>query len=381
FIGSKHLNSAMDRHVAIGVARMMAVVRMHKHFGAYRNMIKKQGSPYTVKGLKNLRLNKNLKNLPFVLFYLFTELLENEKFKFLLSYRKPESVVKFVSVLVSQMTFANGSKVNWNVTNSWLNSRQIHPNNAEYFGDVLQRMANEKIVKANVGGVGTQIKMMLMLEGGQKVLFKPMVEKREFIADSSPYAGKDRHNCEIASFHLNRLFNFRRCPLVIGRRINLAEIYKVADERLKKTFFKKGNKLCFYGVCHYCRRSNAICADQSNVLEGALILWIPQKLKTYKHPWSRTYKKNVLARWEKENDYCAEVKQLSLYRTGPRLLDLIDATIFDFISGNADRHHYEVLNGYNDGVVLLLDNGKSFGNPFKDEIKFGSRPGKPLTNL
>lgn len=47
-----------------------------------------------------------------------------------------------------------------------------------------------------------------------------------------------------------------------------------------------------------------------------------------------------------------------------RLLDLIDAAVFDFLIQNGDRHHYETLNDR----VILMDNGKGFGNPNTDAI-------------
>ena len=59
--------------------------------------------------------------------------------------------------------------------------------------------------------------------------------------EGKPYDGYDRHNAEIAAFHLDRLLDFRRSPLVVGRTINLKEeIMPVATERLLKTFRKKG---------------------------------------------------------------------------------------------------------------------------------------------
>lgn len=38
--------------------------------------------------------------------------------------------------------------------------------------------------------------------------------------------------------------------------------------------------------------------------------------------------------------------------------------IFDYLIQNGDRHHYETKNNR----VLLLDNGKGFGNPNVDVI-------------
>lgn len=47
-----------------------------------------------------------------------------------------------------------------------------------------------------------------------------------------------------------------------------------------------------------------------------------------------------------------------------RILDLIDAAIFDFLIQNGDRHHYETRKNR----VVLIDNGKGFGNPNVDFI-------------
>lgn len=57
--------------------------------------------------------------------------------------------------------------------------------------------------------------------------------------------------------------------------------------------------------------------------------------------------------------YFSKVKNIL---TTTRLLDLIDASIFDFLLQNGDRHHYETMKDR----VILLDNGKGLGNPHKD---------------
>lgn len=48
----------------------------------------------------------------------------------------------------------------------------------------------------------------------------------------------------------------------------------------------------------------------------------------------------------------------------PRLLDLIDVAVFDFLIQNGDRHHYETRNDR----VVLVDNGKGFGHPHIDHL-------------
>ncbi|KAG8259573.1 Glycosaminoglycan xylosylkinase [Homalodisca vitripennis] len=122
--------------------------------------------------------------------------------------------------------------------------------------------------------------------------------KRTEVVSGDVYAGKDRHNGEVAAFHLSWLLGLRRVPLTVGRRLNLRqEIMPVGSSNLLKTFHQEGNNTCFYGVCYYCSPQDPVCASQ-DILEGALILWLPQDytLKKFRHPWQRTYKPNMPAR-------------------------------------------------------------------------------------
>ncbi|XP_064643874.1 glycosaminoglycan xylosylkinase-like [Lineus longissimus] len=258
----------------------------------------------------------------------------------------------------------------WVTAAKWVKPRQIHPDNAPELGAILRDLSTRKITGANVGYRGTQLKLSLTLEGGQRAAFKPKWYARDFVILGNPYAGADRHNGEIAAFHLNRILGFNRAPLVVGRRINLREeVMPIAEEKLLQTFFKKDNNTCFFGKCYYCKGpEDGVCADGS-VLEGTMVLWLPSewKLKNHPHPWRRTYKEGKHAKWETDNSFCQLVKKSPPYNTGPQLLDLLDGAAFDYLIGNADRHHYETFT-QTDSMVLLLDSAKSFGNPFHDEL-------------
>lgn len=65
---------------------------------------------------------------------------------------------------------------------------------------------------------------------------------------------------------------------------------------------------------------------------------------------------NICFRWEEENNYCDYVKTQINFK---RILDFVDIAIFDFVIGNGDRHQYEVVEQFNN-TILLIDNGKRY---------------------
>ncbi|ROL55573.1 Glycosaminoglycan xylosylkinase [Anabarilius grahami] len=229
----------------------------------------------------------------------------------------------------------------WEVAAQWVGPREVYPDETPELAAVLNALATARVERADVGYKGTQLKALLVLDGGQKVVFKP-----------------------------KRILGFRRAPLVVGRFMNLrTEIKPVATDQLLSTFLMHGNNTCFYGKCYYCRETEPACAE-GDVMEGSVTLWLPDvwPLQKHRHPWGRTYREGKLARWEYDESYCEAVKKMPPYDAGPRLLDVIDTAIFDYLIGNADRHHYESFQ--DDGgasMLILLDNAKSFGNPALDE--------------
>uniref|UniRef100_A0A671NCX5 Extracellular serine/threonine protein kinase FAM20C-like n=1 Tax=Sinocyclocheilus anshuiensis TaxID=1608454 RepID=A0A671NCX5_9TELE len=167
--------------------------------------------------------------------------------------------------------------------------------------------------------------------------------------------------------HKNMLIlDFRRVPPVAGRLMNMTrEIRDVTrDKKLWRTFFvSPANNICFYGECsYYCSTEHALCGKPDQI-EGSLAAFLPDlalaKRKTWRNPWRRSYHKRKKAEWEVDPDYCDEVKQTPPYDRGTRLLDIMDMTIFDFLMGNMDRHHYETFEKFgNETFIIHLDNGR-----------------------
>ena len=264
----------------------------------------------------------------------------------------------------------------WKMASSFLTNREVYPAHKQFeVSLILRMMATTKIIAADVLPKGTQLKLLLVLKGGQKVVFKPKRFDRDYVVPGNSWDGFDRHNAEVAGFHLDSILHFRRAPLVVGRVIHFRkEIIKVATERLKQTFryIDKNDDnndptLCFFGKCYYCKEEDLVCPESNGLLEGTLTLWIERsdlEMEKLRHPYQRTYTETRQARWETDEKYCnLAVKKESPYDKGPRLLDITDASVFDYLIGNGDRHHYEVFKQFgNDGMLIMLDNAKSFGN-------------------
>nr|CAD7605255.1 unnamed protein product [Timema genevievae] len=363
--------------------------------------------------LATLRIEKNLAELPeryhkltsehrFILLQLLQDLNSSDE----LSTTLWDTASK-VGHSTLQMSYR---QTLWDTASKWVSSREVLPAQAPQLGSVLRTLCSTRIIRAENAQRGTQLKLMLTLAGNQKAIFKPQCKygtglprlyrrsisislelnatnttrrmptarlrfgvgapcharavrySRTELIDGPVYAGKDRHNAEVAAFHLAVLLGLRRSPLTVGRKINLRrEVMPVATDNLLDTFYQEGNNTCFYGVCYYCSPQDPVCAKR-DVMEGALIMWLPHGyiLKKYRNPWQRTYKTDVLARWEVDQQYCDKVKLSRLYASdqGSRLLDIVDSAIFDFLIDNGDRHHYEVFENFNNSMVLLLDNGK-----------------------
>ncbi|MGH0141596.1 UNVERIFIED_CONTAM: hypothetical protein FKN15_042507 [Acipenser sinensis] len=185
-----------------------------------------------------------------------------------------------------------------------------------------------------------------------------------------------RHNAEIAAFHLDRILDFRRVPPVVGRFINITKeiLNTTRNEDLKSVFFTSpANNVCFFAKCLYmCKTEYAVCGNP-DMLEGSLSAYMPGLTLAPRfsipNPWIRSYTFANKEEWEVNPHYCDTIKQLYPYNSGNRLLNIIDMAIFDFLIGNMDRHHYEIFTKFgDDGFLLHFDNARGFGRHSRDEI-------------
>lgn len=265
---------------------------------------------------------------------------------------------------------------NWEKFHLEISKLSLYPEDATVVDAMLQDLAKQKITAVEQLPGGTQIKFVITFENGGQALFKPMRFPRdhETLPDHFYFTDFERHHSEIASYHLDRLLGYRRAPPVVGRTLNITEeIYAFADEDLLKTFFvSPAGNICFHGQCtYYCDTAHAVCGHP-DMVEGSLAAWLPPKevlgRKPVRSPWRRSYNKRRKASWETDDNYCNNVKKTSPYDKGRRLYDVMDLAIFDFLTGNMDRHHYEETTVFgNDSSPIHWDHGRGFGRAYHDE--------------
>ncbi|KAM9203147.1 extracellular serine/threonine protein kinase FAM20C-like [Mergus octosetaceus] len=259
-----------------------------------------------------------------------------------------------------------------------INRYELYPRRDPLMPTLLHDLATMRIVSSVQKSGGTQLKLIMTFPNYGQALFKPMKQSRdqETPVDFFYFSDFERHNAEIAAFHLDRILDFRRIPPVSGRLVNITKEIRdiTTDKKLAKTFFiSPAGNVCFYGECsYYCSTEHALCGKPDQ-LEGSVAALLPDKAlakrRSWRSPWRRSYHKSKKAEWELNPNYCAQVRQTPPYDRGHRLLDLIDMTVLDFLMGNMDRHHYETFEKFgNDTFLLHLDNGRGFGTHSHDEM-------------
>ncbi|XP_008929879.2 extracellular serine/threonine protein kinase FAM20C [Manacus vitellinus] len=259
-----------------------------------------------------------------------------------------------------------------------INRYELYPRWDPLLPTLLQDLATQRIISSVQKSGGTQLKLIMTFPNYGQALFKPMKQTRdqETPVDFFYFSDFERHNAEIAAFHLDRILDFRRIPPVSGRLVNITKEIRdiTTDKKLAKTFFiSPAGNICFYGECsYYCSTEHALCGKPDR-LEGSMAALLPDKTlakrRSWRSPWRRSYHKSKKAEWELNPNYCARVRETPPYDRGHRLLDLIDMTILDFLMGNMDRHHYETFEKFgNDTFLLHLDNGRGFGTHSRDEL-------------
>ncbi|XP_069983839.1 glycosaminoglycan xylosylkinase-like [Penaeus vannamei] len=284
-------------------------------------------------------------------------------------------LMPFIETLKRDMTVKGVTKYPWALARKWSSSKSLIPESAPGLGDVLAAMATAPITAADICDDGTQVKILLKLQGYQKVLFKPKSYPRTAVIYGKN-SGSDRHFGEIAAFNVGRLLGLQTLPAAVGRKVLLTEeVIPVSSRELAETFYVNEssfarfavseNQTCLHARCPRCNPNRISCSDHNDAMEGAVIMWLPEHLRVSEkmYAWRHYYKRKELVEWEKDEHFCDAVLHND---QGKLLLDLVDMSVLDFLIQNTDRHHYLQATEDPSASVLLVDHGKSFANPDVD---------------
>lgn len=108
-------------------------------------------------------------------------------------------------------------------------------------GQLLNALLNEKIIAARNAKGGRNLKLLLTFTGRQTAIFKPKQQERHEIVEGVVWGGYERFQSEIAAFYVGAILNLRWTPVVVGRKINLKEIYEnTANKLLRSTMTVNG---------------------------------------------------------------------------------------------------------------------------------------------
>ncbi|XP_068626707.1 glycosaminoglycan xylosylkinase homolog isoform X4 [Battus philenor] len=192
----------------------------------------------------------------------------------------------------------------WHETREWVSMESLFPHKDGAPGKMLQAIQNSQIVLVDNAPKGTQLKLLLLLEGKQKLYFKPKRYNLNDVINGDIYAGYDRHNSEVFAFYLAMVLNFKWIAPSVIRKIHIEkDILVKGTLGLKKTMIKNDSgSVCIYGKCFYCKRNETVCPDKNGEIEGAAILYLDKQFQVHKSPWRRSYT-NKKMEWEKDNNF------------------------------------------------------------------------------
>ncbi|NWH38718.1 FA20C kinase, partial [Chloropsis hardwickii] len=236
-----------------------------------------------------------------------------------------------------------------------INRYELYPRRDPLLPTLLRDLATQRIVSSVQKSGGTQLKLIMTFPNYGQALFKPMKQTRdqETPIDFFYFSDFERHNAEIAAFHLDRILDFRRIPPVSGRLVNITKEIRdiTTDKKLAKTFFISPGELS--------------CSPSSPVATWLELTWSWLLL-----PWLPLHSNCPAGDCSSSHGYPAT----GLCSSQPPLpllcwWHMARVHAASFPGCNMDRHHYETFEKFgNDTFLLHLDNGRGFGTHSRDEL-------------
>ncbi|KAL3872517.1 hypothetical protein ACJMK2_035741 [Sinanodonta woodiana] len=261
----------------------------------------------------------------------------------------------------------------WEKFNQTINDESIYRPTTDV-DEIIYALRRSKIVKVDLYSPSTfsAYKWMIVLEGGQHVLFKPALINKTVKASVNCVSGCEHPEYEIAGFALNRLFGLRNMPYTTGRRVSWdQEIAPVATEVLKKSVtVREDGDICIVWTC-YLEYESRYCFEKG-IIYGALVYWIGNKTVVQrvadKASWHHEYHAmgDFLANFSSilpgNRTYCDQFRKREPYSDMVSFGYILDMAAIDFLMLNYDGGKHTYIANRNDTIRLniLIDYGLSF---------------------
>ncbi|KAH9502554.1 hypothetical protein Btru_068976 [Bulinus truncatus] len=249
-----------------------------------------------------------------------------------------------------------------------INQNYLYQPDDPNIDDVIKNLISLPVVNMTSNPGSSHLVLKMTFSDGSESAFKIRRTPLDHEPDPNLYFYKEfeRPQAEIAAYYLDRVLGFYRVPPTVHRVLNISrDIAQFAPKHVTETIHRSpvGN-LCFYGKCmDYCSIHTPICGNP-DLIEGSVSVflsgvWIDELFTRWFRGFDTPPKQ---PRWAHDDTFCDTDVRTNENVTMRELLNYMDVAIFDFFTGNMDRHHVDTIMDFQkDTFFIYFDNGRGFG--------------------
>ncbi|KAK3595921.1 hypothetical protein CHS0354_032428 [Potamilus streckersoni] len=260
----------------------------------------------------------------------------------------------------------------WKQMDRLISPAGLYPSNIN-INPFKEAIRSAKIVKADMFQKQVSYKWILTLEGGQQILFKPILLPRDHKAKMCD-SDCEHPEYEIAAFTMNRLLGFNNMPIAVGRKLSwYRDIAPVASNTLLESVNQtSAGDLCFYWQCPKLENMSYFCFNKG-VVYGSAQYWVNRGIETFynKNRWPYhdfhffSDTKEFFHYLQGDDRYCKKFRSEPPYTEDRWFLHIIDMAVLDYLTNNLDqRHTYLVDNSSQPFANVMIDFGQAFCRAF-----------------
>ncbi|KAJ8039962.1 Glycosaminoglycan xylosylkinase [Holothuria leucospilota] len=154
---------------------------------------------------------------------------------------------------------------------------------------LLNELATASFANVSLFDGGTQVKFKIQFTNGNFAIAKPMRHARDrywaYNQSETFWFDRERHNAEIAAFHLDSIIPIQCYVLFKCKRVNftLRRLPTVTTLCFDASFLSSDGEYCFIGNCEpwFCNKENPVCS-QGKLMELSICQLVHPEIR---HPF------------------------------------------------------------------------------------------------